>query len=171
MADSVRLMLGRLVEKVSKMRPIPPCDNLFDSSWGKVDKLILKTMRAMMDKGGIERPLHPLSEILFDMAMEDVAKNHPNTTYAIQAVAYRAMDTRLLVDEFGRMRNMAVAIRDVARGVKGAKVPSPHFPPKHPVLIPPCFDGKVYDDDAASIVSTFAGELRKREILPAKKQE
>jgi hypothetical protein len=172
MSEKFILMLERLVGKVSNMRPIPPCDNLFDSSWGKVDKLILKTVKIMKDKG-VERPLHLFSEAIFDMAMKDVATNS-DTSQALQAVAYRVMDTRLLVDEFGRMRQMAVAIRDVARGRKDVKIPSPHFPPKNPALIPPCFsvgDINVYDDSAVGVVNSFARELRERGILPAQKRE
>lgn len=167
MADPLIPMLQRMTEKVSKMRPIPPTDNLLDQSWDKVDKLIIKTMKAMKDKG-VERPLHPLSETLFDMACQDVIDNGLKTTPALQAVAYRAMDTRLLVDEFGRMRQVAVMIRDVARGKSDEKVP-PNFPPRHPVLIPPCFDERVYDNSAAGVVETFANELRKRGVLPSKK--
>jgi hypothetical protein len=158
-----------MVEKVSKMKPVPPCDNLFDLSWSKVDKLIIKMMKAMKEKGE-ERPLHNLSVTLGDMSSQDVIDHKGESTPAVQAVAYRALDTRLLVDEFGRMREMAVAIRAVAQG-QDVKVPSPHFPPNCLVLIPPCFDEKVYDDSAAGIVWTFAEELRKRGVLPPRKQE
>lgn len=162
-------LLNRMVEKISKMKPIPPCDNLFDQSWGKVDKLILKTMKAMKERG-VERPLHPLSETFFDMAMQDVIDNYPDTTQALQTAAYRALDTRLLVDEFGRMRHMAVLIRNAARGEK-VEFPFHDFPPKTDAMIPPCFTKEVYNDSAAGVVSRFAEELRDRGILPPRKQD
>lgn len=163
-------MLTRMVEKVSKMRPIPPTDNLFDPSWGKVDKLILKTMKAMKDRG-VQRPLHPLSETFFDMSLKDVADNGlDGVSPGLQAAAYRAMDTRLLVDEFVRMKAEASAIIAVARG-EDVKVPFANFPPESPAMIPPSFDVSVYNDSAVGIVSTFAEELRKRGILPPKKED
>lgn len=170
MDENLVPMLSRMAEKVSKMRPVPPTDNLMDPTWSKVDKLILKTMKVMKDRG-VKRPLHPLSETFFDMAMQDVVDNYPETTPGLQAVAYRAMDTRLLVDEFGRMRAEANAIMSVARGEKDVKVPFANFPPESPALIPPCFDERVYNDSAVGIVTTFAEELRKREILPPKKED
>lgn len=161
-------LLTRMAEKVGNMRPIPPCENLFDQSWGKVDKLILKTMKAMMKKG-VERPLHPFSETFFDMAMQDLIDN-AETTPGLQAAAFRVMDTRLLVDEFGRMRQMAVLIREAARG-EDVEFPFHDFPPKFPSMTPPCFTQEVYDNSAAAVVSRFADELRDRGILPPRKQE
>jgi len=163
-------MLARLVDKVSRMRPIPPCDDLFDPSWGKVDKLIIKTMKAMQEKG-VEKPLHPLSNTFLSMALKDVADNGlDNVTPALQAVAYRAMDTRLLVDEFARMRLMTKLIYEAAKGEK-VEFPFYDFPPKHPMMMPPCFDAEVYNDGAAWVVESFAEELRRRNILPQKKED
>jgi len=162
-------VLSRMVDKVSRMRPIPSCDDLFDQSWGKVDQLILKVMKAMKEKG-LDRPLHPLSETLFDMAMQDVAEHFPETNQALQAATYRAMDTRLLVDEFGRMRQMAVLIRDAAEG-KEVKFPFHNFPPESPAMIPPSFTPSVYEGTAVDIVDAFADELRNRKILPPRKED
>lgn len=171
MSEQLVPMLQRLTDKVANMRPVPPCDNLFDYSWGKVDKLILKTMKAMQEKG-VKRPLHPLSETLLEMSLKDVAENYPKVSQALQTVTYRAMDTRLLVDEFSRMRQVAVAIRDISKGRKGVKEPPPDFPPESPAMVPPCFVGRdVYNDGASWVVETFAEELRARGILPQKKQE
>jgi hypothetical protein len=156
-----RLLLEKMVEKVDGMRPIPPTDDLFDESWGKVDKLILKSIRVAKEKGH-KRPLRPMSEELFGMALEAPGKP------GVQALAYRMMDMRLLVDEFERMQAEARAIQAVARG-QDVKVPSPHFPPANPALVPPCFvDRDVYNDSAVGVVSTFAEELRRRGVLPQK---
>jgi hypothetical protein len=155
-------LLFKMVKKVDGMRPIPPVDDLFDKEWEKVDKLIMKSIRIAKDKGH-ERPLRPMSEALFGMALESPGKP------GVQALAYRIMDTRLLVDEFERMRAEARAIHDVARG-KDVEVPSPHFPPANPALVPPCFvDRDVYNDSAVGVVSTFAEELRRRGVLPPAK--
>jgi hypothetical protein len=167
MSPSLRPMLERLVDKVSRMRPIPPTDNLFDSSWEKVDQLLMKTMKYMKDKG-VERPLRPLSEELFGMALESpIVPGKPvPRSQAVQAVAYRAMDNRLLVDEFQRMRAEARAIRDVAQG-KDVEVPFMDFPPASPARVPPCFvDRGVYNNSAAGVVGTFGDELRRRGLIP-----
>lgn len=162
-------MLTRMVEKVSKMKPIPPTDNLLDPTWDKVDRLVLKTIKAVKERSG-GRPLYPVAETLLDMAMQDVVDHYPQTSLALQAVAYRVLDTRLIVDEFLRMKDEASAIVAVAKG-EDVKVPFANFPPSNPVMIPPSFDERVYDDSAVGVVSTFAEELRKRGILPPRKQQ
>jgi hypothetical protein len=106
--------------------------------------------------------LRPISEELFGMALESPGEP------GVQTMAYRMMDTRLLVDEFERMKREARAIHDVARG-RDVEVPSPHFPPASPARVPPCFvDRDVYNDSAVGVVSTFAEELRRRGVLPPK---
>jgi hypothetical protein len=163
-------MLERMVDKVSRMKPIPPCNNLLDKDWDKVDKLILKTIKAMKNND-VERPLRPLALTLFEMSMQDVIDNGLKTSKALQTVAYRALDTWLIAEEFGRMRQMAVAIRDAARGQE-VEIPSPHFPPENPIMIPPSFVGRdVYNDSAAGIVESFADEMRNRGLLPPRKQD
>jgi len=168
--DKLTPMLERLVEKVSKMRPIPPCDSPRDKSWEKVDKLILKVMKTMKEKG-FKRPLHPLSETLLDMACKDLIDNNGVATEAVQALAFRVFDTRLLVDEFSRMKKIAVGIREEAKGRKVEEGISPHFPPQNAAFVPPCLaqDRRLYDDSAAAITKKFANELRWRGMLPAKK--
>lgn len=173
MSKQFVLMVERMVERVSNMRPIPPCDDLFDASWSKVDKLVLKSMKAMKERG-VERPLHPLSEALVDMAVRDFVENK-ETSPGLQALAYRVMDIRLLVDEFMRMKGIAGAIHGVAKGRKGAKEPDEQFfRPDSPAVIPPCFANEswdVYDDSAIGIVNRFREVLVSRGILPAKRDD
>lgn len=92
------------------MRPIPPCADLEDESWKKVDDLLKKTLDVMKSRG-VERSMNVLSEALFDMAAADAKLD-----VAIQTTAYRALDTRLLAGEYGRLRR---AEQEMADGKKG----------------------------------------------------
>jgi hypothetical protein len=148
-------MLDKMVDKVRHMRPIPPCDDLEADSWGKVDKLIKKALDVMKDRGGVERPMHVLSEALFDIAARDA-----NLDRAIQTTAYRALDTRLLTDEYGRLRRV---IGEIAEGKR--EVIDPFFPPRLWQVPPSVGESAYHNEPPLEVLKTIAGKLRRRSIL------
>lgn len=87
-----------IAEKTGRMKPVPPCDDLRDETWAKVDKLVKQALDAMV-KAEVKQPLHRLSEIAVEEAFADPDKG-------VQTAAYRIMDTRLLVDESRRVRGI-----------------------------------------------------------------
>lgn len=150
-------MLDKLIDKVRHMRPIPPCDDLGAESWGKVDRLLKKTLDVMKDRVNVERPMHVLSEALFDIAARDGSLDP-----AIQATAYRALDTRLLTDEYGRLRRVISEITEGKREVIAS------FYPKYLWMVPPSVGETRYGNDSPlEVLKTIAGNLRRRSILGA----
>ena len=148
-------MLDNLILKVGNMRPIPPCDDTEAESWGKVDRLLKKTLDIMKDRAKVERPMHVLSEALFDIAARD-----GDLDPAIQTTAFRALDTRLLTDEYGRLRRVVQEVADDKREVTAS------FYPKHLWQVPPSVGEKLYGTDSPlGVLKTIAGKLRRRSIL------
>jgi len=143
-----------MIDKVRHMRPIPPCDDLEAESWGKFDKLLKKNLDVMKARD-VERPMHVLSEALFDIAARDGKLDQ-----GIQTTAYRALDTRLLTDEYGRLRRVIQEIADGKREVIDS------FFPKFLWQIPPSVGDQAYRDNAPlAVLKTIAGHLRRRSIL------
>lgn len=70
-----------------------------DPNWAKVDKLILKALDAMKKKG-VERPLAVLQDASFLFALE-------NKGQGLQLFAWRLLNTRYFVEEYGRLRAVA----------------------------------------------------------------
>ena len=151
-------MLDRMIEKVQTMRPIPPCEDLEADTWGKVDELLLKTLKLMKERD-VEQPMNALSEALFDIAARDV-----DFDTATQAVAYRAMDMRLLVDEYRRLQGI---LKDIE---KGNREPWKYFYPSPLTMIPPSIGEEVYREYMPeAVLRNVAGKLRKRGVLKGQK--
>lgn len=153
-------MLDRMIERVQTMRPIPPCEDLEADTWGKVDKLLMKTLKLMKDRD-VEQPMHALSEALFDIAARDVEFDK-----ATQTVAYRAMDMRLLTDEYRRLQG-------VLRNTKeGNREPWKHFYPSPLTMIPPSIGEEVYRECMPeAVLRNIAGKLRRRGVLKGQQED
>ena len=116
-------MLGKVGEKVGRMKPMPVIKDwqagcvpgtyetsyedggasvhelVEDSAWGKVDKLIVKALDALRERG-VQSPLAELQDAAFHAALGSEDRG-------LQLFAWRILNTRYFVEEYGRIRKVA----------------------------------------------------------------
>ena len=115
-------MISKVGEKVSRMRPMPvikdwqnacvpgtyrtgedgesQCVSVMseDPAWEKVDKIIVKVLDTMKQRG-VKSPLTELQEAAFATALREEDRG-------VQLFAWRLLNTRHFVVEYGRLRTV-----------------------------------------------------------------
>jgi len=138
--------LGSALDKIAHMKPVPPNDNLNDPTWGKVDKLI-KRLLNFLKEDSVSKPMDVLQCNTFDLACSNLAP-------PVQTIAWRALDTWLLIYESRRIR-----------GIVASKDPLAFCRPSHPVYIPPSVGESIYLEGATDALKIINGKLRERGII------
>jgi len=77
--------IGKALDKIARMKPVPPNDDLNDPSWGKVDKLI-KRLLNWLKEDDVSKPMDLLQRNTFDLACVNLAP-------PVQILAWRTLDT------------------------------------------------------------------------------
>jgi hypothetical protein len=111
--EKTRGMMVDMADRASRMRPMPPWDDLAAETWGKVDKLILKGLTTLREREA-PRPLENLAVSFVQWSFEDLDKG-------VQTVAWRLMETYSLVTVFNTILKV---VRDEGRDItKSIEIP------------------------------------------------
>ena len=126
--ESLLPMVGKMAEKIGKMKGLPDLQdhrhwrlpgeivrkdpdgtsliyqNTESEHWPKIDKVILKALKAM-NKKGTRGALGKLQEAAFHLSLNDEEEGEKRP--GIQHLALRLFDTRFKVHEYGRLRRVA----------------------------------------------------------------
>jgi len=154
----VKLMLG-MVEALRKVR-LPfsmPWQDIWNKhnaeEWRNVDTIILHALDRIKE-AGCKTPLHTLSLHLVQWSFDD-------SDPLVQTIAWRALDTRLLVDE---RRRIGVIME--------SDEPWNLTPPEHPWQIPPSLGRSFYGTNGARDgVKLIREELIERGIMKREDQD
>lgn len=146
-------LLGEALTKIEGMRPIPPNDDLNDSSWKKVDKHIKRILNFLVEDE-VPKPIDVLYQVTWDMAMVNFA-------VPVQTLAWRTLDTWLLIYESRRIR-----------GIIASKESDLLTQPRHPVYIPPSVDERMYSEKSPrGALKAITEELDKRGLINRRREE
>jgi len=138
--------LGSALDKIAHMKPVPPNDDLNDPTWGKVDKLI-KRLLNWLKEDDVSKPMDVLQRNTLDLACSNIAP-------PVQTIAWRALDTWLLIYESRRIR-----------GILASKEPWMLCRPSHPVYTPPSVGESIYQMNTEEALGTINEKLRERGII------
>jgi len=143
--------IGKALDKIARMKPVPPNDDLNDPSWGKVDKLI-KRLLNWLKEDDVSKPMDLLQRNTFDLACVNLAP-------PVQILAWRTLDTWLLIYESRRIR-----------GILASDEPYMLCRPSHPVLIPPSVEESIYLETTQDALGTINGKLRERGLIKSRRE-
>lgn len=143
--------LGKALDKIARMKPVPPNDDLNDPTWGKVDKLI-KRLLNWLKEDEVSKPMDLLQRNTFDLACSNLAP-------PVQTLAWRCMDTWLLIYESRRIR-----------GILASDEPWNLTRPPSPVYVPPSVDESLYLGGPKDALETINGKLRERGLIKSRRE-
>lgn len=141
--------LSAALDKIDHMKPVPPNNDLNDQTWGKVDRLIKRLLNWLVEDE-VNKPMNVLQKVTFDMALSNLAP-------PVQTIAYRTLDTWLLIYESRRIR-----------GIFDSDEPWNLTQPPNKVYIPPSVDESIYLGGAREALELINGKLRERGIMKSR---
>lgn len=144
-------LIVRAVDKVGRMRPIPPNEDFSDEAWAKVDVIIKKALMFMRQHKE-PSPLQKLMAYLIEWAFKDIENA------GLQALAGRCLDTWLLTYESRRLGA-------ILRGKEPFSVPTP------PWNMPITYGEKLYLVGTKTALLMINTELRKRKLVERRDEE
>jgi len=149
--EDIRTMAQNMATDVGKLQE-PSWKNMADPAWREVDKII-KTALDWLKEKGLERPLDDLSLELVRMSFEDLDRG-------LQTVAWRILDTRLLVYENRRLR-----------AILASDEPWNLSLPEHGWQVPPSVGYSFYKGGTKEGLEMIVGELADRGLGKRPKKE